>query len=221
VLVEGLDLEVGAGEVVHVAGENGCGKSSLLRVLAGEVAPRSGSVERAGAWTYVPERMALPDALPARRWLGMLGAADAELPTELDRRCGALSKGQLQRVALTAALHRPAGLIILDEPWSGLDTAVRGWLERRLATASAAGAGVLFTDHDGRGGGLAASMRLVIGDGAPRVERVTPTASARVRIVLSRGEQLREEHVAVTARDGVIAGALADGWGIERVEPVA
>ncbi|MDO9354407.1 MAG: ATP-binding cassette domain-containing protein [Solirubrobacteraceae bacterium] len=221
VLLEALDLEVGAGEVVHVAGENGCGKSSLLRVLAGDVAPRRGEIRRPATWAYVPERMALPDSLPAQRWLGMLGAADVDLPPELDRRCGALSKGQLQRVALTAALHRPGGLVILDEPWSGLDVTAREWLERGITGAAAGGAAVLFTDH-GRTGGLAATTRLVIGDGAPRRERVvaTPPPTAAVRIVLARGEERREHQVTTSERDAVLAGALSDGWGVERVEAI-
>src|SRR5215207_7114622 len=132
-LIEGLRLHVAAGEFVHVAGPNGCGKSSLLRVLAGVVEPRRGRVSRGAPCAFVPERLSLPDGLRAARWLRLAGARGALLAADVDRRCGELSSGQLQKLAVVGALHvareRPA-VLVLDEPWTGLDAGARAALTR-------------------------------------------------------------------------------------------
>jgi len=90
-LIERLRLHVAAGELVHVAGPNGCGKSSLLRVLAGVVEPRRGRVSRGAPCAFVPERLSLPDGLRAARWLRLAGGLATPLAGELDRRCRELS----------------------------------------------------------------------------------------------------------------------------------
>ena len=79
VLARDLSLRVRAGELVHIAGPNGCGKTSLLRALAGVVEPRRGSVTRAAPCWFVPERLELPPRLRAGRFLRLSGASDASL----------------------------------------------------------------------------------------------------------------------------------------------
>ena len=105
VLLENLSLSVSPGELLHVAGPNGCGKSSLLRVLGGVVEPRRGRIACHVPRAYVPERVALPAGMAAERWLALTGSAGVPLTDELRRACGRLSKGQLQRVALAGPLH--------------------------------------------------------------------------------------------------------------------
>jgi ABC-type Mn2+/Zn2+ transport system ATPase subunit len=151
-LLEGLAVRVRPGELVHVAGPNGCGKSSLLRVLAGVVEPRRGRVARRARCVYVPEQPALPESLPAQRWLDVVGAGNAPLPAPLRARVGKLSRGQLQRVVLTGALHGSDDrILVVDEPWAGLDAAARDELSGRLSALAAHGSAVLFTDHGGAG----------------------------------------------------------------------
>jgi ABC-type transport system involved in cytochrome c biogenesis ATPase subunit len=212
VLLTDLVLHVGAGELVHVAGPNGSGKSSLLRVLAGVVEPRRGRVTRTAPCAFVPERLALPDGLRATRWLRVAGARGAPLAAELDRRCGELSKGQLQHVALAGALHaaseRPA-VLVLDEPWAGLDASARAALGDRLGAVAERGSAVIFTDHSGAAT-LRATRTLQLRGGR------TAAPPARVRIALARDG----EHATAVVHDPALAERLAAGWAIRDAEPL-
>lgn len=212
VLAQDLWLHVAAGELVHVVGPNGCGKSSLLRVLAGVVEPRRGRVWCCAPCAFVPERLSLPDGLRAARWLGLAGGRGARLAADIDRRCGELSKGQLQQVAITGALHaarvRPA-VLVLDEPWAGLDASARAALGEQLAAAADRGSAVIFTDHSS-----AATMR------ATRTLRLGEESSTAlpsgIRIWLERGG----EQTAVVVHDPELAGLLRSGWTIRDGEPL-
>ncbi|MER7847283.1 ATP-binding cassette domain-containing protein [Kitasatospora sp. NPDC096077] len=158
-------LAVGPGELVRIAGANGSGKSTLLRLVAGIERPSTGRVVRSGAAAYVPERF--PPALPfdassyllrvgrvhglsaagARRrageWLDRFGIAD-RAGTPLSR----LSKGTCQKVAVAQALMAEAPVLLLDEAWTGLDPGARAVLDEAAVERAAAGAAVLFVDHD-------------------------------------------------------------------------
>jgi ABC-type Mn2+/Zn2+ transport system ATPase subunit len=218
VLLRDFSLELGSGEMLHVVGPNGCGKSSLLRVLAGVVEPRRGRVRRAAPCVYVPERIALSDSLPARRWLRVTGAADTPLSEDLDRRCGALSKGQLQRVALAGAFSERRGrpcVFVLDEPWAGLDAPARAALGAEIGTLAQDGSTVVYTDHSGAAT-IAPTRTLQLGEVTPEVDDRPGVESARVRIELSRGD----DRVSVTVNDADFAARLAEGWKIERGEPL-
>ena len=224
VLLRDFSLEVGAGETMHVVGPNGCGKSSLLRVLAGVVEPRRGRVRRSAPCVYLPERLMLSDSLPARRWLRVTRASSAPLSEDLDRRCGALSKGQLQRVALAGAFsERRSGphVFVLDEPWAGLDAAARAGLGADIGALAADGSTVLYTDHSGAAT-IAPTRTLRLGDGGaaleahPAGEPAPANDRSRVRIELSRDG----ERISLTVDDAEFAARLAEGWEIERGEPL-
>ncbi|MEU2910828.1 ATP-binding cassette domain-containing protein [Streptomyces massasporeus] len=166
-VLRGVDLAVAPGRLVRIEGANGSGKSTLLRLLAGIDAPSEGRVTGRPRTAYVPERF--PPALPftaagylthlgtvhglsrataaraAGEWLERLGAA-AYAETPMAR----LSKGSSQKVAVAQALLGEPGLLVLDEAWTGLDTAARAELERAVAERTAAGGSVVFVDHDPR-----------------------------------------------------------------------
>jgi ABC-2 type transport system ATP-binding protein len=142
----GVSLRVPAGTALGIVGPNGAGRSTLLRLLLGYLHPTSGTlrvggmpprafVERHGIG-YVPERPAIPPRWTVRGALqayAALGDADPwrervegvmrELGLEAvaDRRVGALSKGNLQRLALGQALLGDRKVLILDEPTDGVD----------------------------------------------------------------------------------------------------
>lgn len=129
-LFRGLSLTLAPGEALHVAGANGIGKSSLIRILAGLAPAFAGSVERRGAVGLIDERPALDPHLPLGRalafWQRLDGPAGNEiarlglLPL-LDVPVRYLSTGQRKRAALARLIGQGAPVWLLDEPLNGLD----------------------------------------------------------------------------------------------------
>jgi ABC-type multidrug transport system ATPase subunit len=221
IVLRDVDLTVRAGDVVHVAGSNGSGKTSLLRVLAGLARPRDGELRREGTAAFVPERIQLAPALRPLEWLGAMrrlrgldrvdwpaAAAESGLdPAKLGRPAASLSKGMLQRVALLEALHAKPALLLLDEPFSGLDTVGREWLGEQLSQGSAA----LLTDHSGT---VSPTERLLLRDG-----RCAPTSLvALLMIHATRDSERLERAVREDESDALLRELLEAGWHVERVE---
>ncbi|MEU3051925.1 ABC transporter ATP-binding protein [Streptomyces griseus] len=185
-MLRGVDLALPARALVRVEGANGVGKSTLLRLLAGIDAPAEGRITGRPARTaYVPERF--PAALPltAAGYLVHLGRIHGLRTAEAKRRAGEwltrfgaaehartplaeLSKGTSQKVAVAQALLAAPDLLVLDEAWTGLDAAARAELDRAVAERVAAGATVVFVDHDPRRLAGAAGLTLRAADGGVR-----------------------------------------------------
>jgi ABC-type multidrug transport system ATPase subunit len=164
-ILSDVDLDLRAGDVVAVAGANGAGKSTLLRVLVGLSRPSTGQVtDRPAAIGYVPDRFPPHDRMSARGYLTHMGrirglrSAPArhradELLDRLALAGGAdtalrrLSRGNSQKVALAQALLVRPDLLVLDEPWSGLDAEAHGTLGEIIGELSRDGARIVFTDH--------------------------------------------------------------------------
>ena len=139
-ILDQINLDVAAGEVVTIIGPNGAGKTSLLKVALGLVRPNAGTVKatRGMRIGYMPQRVAIDDTLPltvarflalaARRQRRDLARAVAETGIEnlLEYPVQAISGGEMQRVLLARALARRPHLLVLDEPAQGLDIAAEG-----------------------------------------------------------------------------------------------
>jgi ABC-2 type transport system ATP-binding protein len=173
VALDGCSLQVPAGHLVGLLGPNGAGKTTVMRTLFGLVQPDAGTVRWAGrpldasSWRrfgYMPEERGLypgmrvgeqltylgrlsglnaKDAAAAtRRWTGRLGLAGKE-GSRVDR----LSHGNQQRVQLAAALVHDPDLLVLDEPFAGLDPIAVDALAALLHELSDTGTTVLFSSH--------------------------------------------------------------------------
>lgn len=157
-LFRGLSLESGPGDALHVAGANGIGKSSLMRILAGLLRPLAGSVERVGAIGLVDERLALDETLPLGKaldfWERVDGSRDAgraldalQLGRLLDVPVRYLSTGQRKRAALARLLNRNCAVWLLDEPLNGLDRQAQAVFETLVAQHCAAGGIAVVASH--------------------------------------------------------------------------
>ncbi|NUR31079.1 MAG: ABC transporter ATP-binding protein [Catenulispora sp.] len=160
-----VDLTVRAGDVVAVVGGNGSGKSTLLRILAGITLPTVGTLADVPySVGYVPERFSANTRMSAHTYLRHMGRIRGlsarhasqraeELLERLKLEPGPefsireLSKGNAQKVAVAQSLMTRPELLILDEPWSGLDTSAHGTLTELITETAAAGSAVVFTDH--------------------------------------------------------------------------
>jgi heme exporter protein A len=171
--LDGISFSVRPGQTLAIFGPNGAGKTTLLKVLAGLVRPQRGRAHveggrRAIGWIghqaqlynqlTVNENLrfwaSLYDVHPPGELLARLG-----LEEHADRPVRALSRGLLQRVAIARALvHNPA-VLLLDEPFTGLDRTAAEALGRLLAQHAAAGrATVLVTHNVEEGTGLATDV---------------------------------------------------------------
>jgi heme exporter protein A len=156
-LFRGLSLTLRAGEAVQVAGANGIGKSSLIRILAGLLRPFAGNVERDGAIGLIDERPALDPHLPLGPALAFWGGLDGRQDDGAASRLGLarlldvpvryLSTGQRKRAALARLIGQRAPIWLLDEPLNGLDSDAARLAETLAAEHCAAGGICVVASH--------------------------------------------------------------------------
>ena len=154
-LFRGLTLALGPGEALHVTGANGCGKSSLIRILAGLLRPFAGEVERAGSIALIDERHALDPEAPLCTGLAFWAALDGRDATPAaiglehlrDVPVRYLSTGQKKRAALARLLAQQAPIWLLDEPLNGLDSSGVALVERLVADHLAGGGLAVIASH--------------------------------------------------------------------------
>jgi len=151
--LKGIDLRIERGRIVGLLGPNGSGKSTLLKMLAGLVYPTEGTIRVNGrepgmegkrSMAYLPEIDHFYGWMTVRETLRYISAfyddwqpdkaADMLMTMELDERVKIrnLSKGQRARLKLVAALSRKVPLILLDEPFSGIDPPSREKIIRSI-----------------------------------------------------------------------------------------
>ena len=202
------------GQTVVVLGRNGAGKSTLLQLAAGVLRPVRGAVRgRPAVVGWVPERLPADQPFTAGQYLhrmaeirGLGGAVvdgwldRLKLSEHRDTRLADLSKGTAQKVGLAQALLVPPGLLVLDEPWEGLDSVARALIPEIVGEVTTAGGTVLVSDHRGEVAGLPEAVHWTVTEGVVQ----TATRAAADDVVVE---------VAVRAADAdrTVARLRADG----------
>ena len=238
-VLKDLDLTVAPGHLVEVRGANGSGKSTLLRMLAGATLPTRGRrVAAAGlAVGYGPERLIPAPPFAAGTYLAhyarlrrlpeAMGGAHAAALAErlgvaslLGEPLRTLSKGSLQKVVIIQALLGEPALVILDEPFAGLDAEASVALCDVVSEVTAAGSTVLFSDHRERDVRPRADLVWRVLDGGVHEEPVRSVAVlARLSGVISTREQDGRVELIVAARasDAVLSSLIGSGWHVTGV----
>lgn len=211
VALDGMDLELPAGQVVGLLGPNGSGKTTLLKLCAGLLTPSAGKiricgkpvgVETKAVVSYLPDRTYLNghdkishqldyfqdfypdfDRARAEEMLRMLGLS-------LDSTFGTLSKGNREKVQLVLVMARRAKLYLLDEPIGGVDPATRDYILDTIVRNRDPEATVLISTH------LIADVEPVLDSflflHSGRIVRMGSAAEARETAGKSLDEQFRE-----------------------------
>jgi ABC-2 type transport system ATP-binding protein len=231
--VDGLDLAVPDGSIYGFIGPNGSGKTTTLRLMLRIFQPDAGRVVVLGAdqgnaaderLGYLPEERGLYKRMKVRalieyfahlkgfyhcraevgEWLTRLDAADWA-----DKRIDSLSKGMAQKVQFIAAVIARPQLVILDEPFSGLDPVNMEVLKEALLSLRANGATVVFSTHD-----MSVAERLcdtvlmifrgrkVLDGTLTEIQRRYPVNRLRFRLAGDAELPERLQGVATTARSG-------------------
>ncbi len=174
--VKDLSFTVLPGEVFGLLGPNGAGKTTTIKIIIGMLDPNSGNVRVNGCSVaeqplevkkrigYVPENCALYENLTAREYLELVGnlhhlppdriatqierlLTTLDLVDAIDRRMTGYSKGMKQKILLTSALLHNPDLIIMDEPFSGLDSNSAAVFKQLIGQLVAGGKTVIFSSH--------------------------------------------------------------------------
>ena len=160
-LFHNLSFEINSGEGLHIKGGNGSGKSTLLRIILGVTSPSKGliqSYDQDFKISYLGHKNAIKNYLTpienldllfsgdelnlALEWLNKFGLSHVQ-----DELTASLSFGQQKKLALIRVLAQSSDLLVLDEPFVGLDQATTDQLNSFLAQKISQGVGLILTSH--------------------------------------------------------------------------
>jgi ABC-2 type transport system ATP-binding protein len=222
--VDGIDIAVPEGSIYGILGPNGAGKTTTLRMLLGIIDPDSGSrrllgherpLEVARLVGYLPEERGLYPAMKTREAVAFMGALRG-LPLAIGRKRGeallrenglgdyidkpikSLSKGMAQTVQLLGTIVHKPRLIVLDEPFSGLDAINQARLENLIRAEAAEGATIIFSTH-------------VIAHAERLCERIAIIAGGRIRFEGSVSDARDRLRPQVRLRTRTTEGPWRDG----------
>jgi ABC-2 type transport system ATP-binding protein len=240
VAVNDVSFSVGAG-VTSLLGPNGAGKTTILHMLAGLLQPSAGRVLLGGqpAWRnpsvyrsvgLVPEREAVYDFLTGREFVEMCATlqrlpdpraaaaraiATVDLEAAAGRAIGTYSKGMRQRVKIAGALVHDPQILLLDEPFNGMDPRQRLHMIELLRSMAAAGRAILFSSHILEEVERLAEQVLVINAGrlaaAGNYRQIRRLMTDRPHTFVVRSSDNRRLASAFLAEPAVFGAELKDG----------
>lgn len=201
-----LDLDIPAGSVFALIGPEGSGKSTLLRMIAGRTVPDAGTLEVADGTDEVAAALDGPAAsnLSVTAWLSSADRADRRAPADTRaarvsraleltglgevslRRVAELNRGRLRRLRLAAAIVRPRAVLLIDDPFDGLDASGRARLASLIRGLVEDGVTIVLATHDDAGLDGLATHAAMLRDGrvaaSGTLEDLSLAAPARIRV---------------------------------------
>lgn len=235
--VNELSFSVSPGEIFGFLGGNGAGKTTTLRMVLniirpdrGQISvlgsgPGSGQASRLGFLAEERGLYAKMSAIETLQYFGQLKGMTAaqarsqgmtllerfEIADRAQSQIGDLSKGMAQKVQLATALVNRPELIILDEPFSGLDPVNQGLLEQEILRASGEGAAVVFSTHVMQHAERLCHRLLLLKQGSKRFEGTIAEAQSQLP-----GKVIATAGMAIGTLPGLAAATrledLDDGW---------
>ncbi|MFD0904714.1 ABC transporter ATP-binding protein [Actinomadura sediminis] len=201
-ILQDVDLALEPGRIMEVTGRNGAGKSTFLRLVAGLRRPGRGAVRgRPSRVGYAPERFPVDQPFTVRSYLAHMASirgcrADSVgvwadrlgFDRLLDVRLPELSKGSAQKVGIAQALLDGPELLVLDEPFAGLDSATRDTLPDVIRDLAAEGTTVVVSDHQRCIEPLPDVGRLRVADGTVTAVDTAAPASVVLEVVVAEKE---------------------------------
>ena len=208
--VDGVSLTVPEGSITGILGPNGAGKTTTIRMMLGIIDPTSGTrsllghdrpIEVAGQVGYLPEERGLYPSMPAVEAIAFMGALRG-LPIKEGRRRATrllvdaghedwarlpirtLSKGMAQTVQLLGTIVHEPRLVVLDEPFSGLDAINQQKLEQLIRDQAAAGVTVMFSTHVIAHAERLCERVVIIAEGKAAFEGAVDAARGRLRPIV-------------------------------------
>lgn len=201
--LDGVDLELAPGRIVGLLGPNGCGKTTLLKILAGVLSGYTGTAEIAGhapgpeskaLVSFLPDASALPNSASVTSCIGMYRDFFADFDQDKARelvgffgldesmRLRQMSKGMREKVQIALALSRKARVYLLDEPISGVDPAARHTILSGILRGFEDDALMLISTH-------------LVHDLEPALDAAVVMDRGRV-VLTGSADDLRDEHAA-------------------------
>jgi ABC-2 type transport system ATP-binding protein len=223
--VDGVDLAVPEGSIFGILGPNGAGKTTMLRTMLGIIDPDEGTrtllgsdrpISQSRNVGYLPEERGLYQSMTAVNTIAFMGALrglslkygaekgrflleEAGLGYAADRQIRQLSKGMAQTVQLMGTIVHDPKLIVLDEPFSGLDALNQAKLEKMIRDQAAKGVTIIFSTH-------------VIAHAERLCERIAIIAKGKISfdgLVSTARDRLRPQvHLETENMDGLWRSAL-------------
>lgn len=159
-----VSLDVGEGQIIALVGQNGAGKSTVLRCCTGELEPKKGSVQLQGTLGYLPDSPAMLERATGGEWLESLWsiawlkrqearsrsrkfAQKLDLLFAYDRLICEYSKGMKQRLGMIASLMHEPKCLVRDEPMSDIDPLGRVCVKEFMQELRSQGVVILFSTH--------------------------------------------------------------------------
>lgn len=248
-----INLRLQPGDAVGIVGANGSGKSTLLRIIAGVCRPSSGVVTGKATRAYVPDRFPGRQRMSAHAYLRHMGQIRGMRPTRAKARADdllerfklanapdtpirELSKGNVQKVMLAQALLVTPRILVLDEPWSGLEPATEEVLTEVMAEVIADEHTVVFSDHRSDYVRMLATRPYRLHEGTLRaLQPADISEDDLIKVVLRGGQDTdwtrtpgvvdvhHSDHyvelaVHTAERDSLLLTALQQGWSVLAVE---